>query len=102
MAEQWIEGRYRLRRKLIAGNSARGIADLWEANDGGDVYFVKIWRRKNDDLTGIRALWNREVRGLMRLQGYPGANELFVRLHQLGVDGNRPQPTEIFYQNGLV
>ncbi|HYH70083.1 MAG TPA: AAA domain-containing protein [Methyloceanibacter sp.] len=86
MAEQYIDGRFRLRRKLISGDAKRGIPDLWEAQDAGDVYFVKLWRRGGDDLSDVKALWNREVRGLMRLQGYPGAGELFVRLQQLGVD----------------
>lgn len=86
MADQYIDDRYRLRRKLIAGDPQRGAPDLWQAEDSGDVYFVKLWRRGTNDQSDVRALWNREVRGLMRLQGYPGASELFVRLKQLGAD----------------
>lgn len=86
MADQYIEGRYRLRRKLIAGDPQRGVPDLWAAQDAGDVYYVKLWRRGDGDQSDVKALWNREVRGLMRLQGYPGAGELFVRLKQIGAD----------------
>lgn len=86
MADQYIDNRYRLRRKLIPGEPQRGVPDLWAAEDAGDVYFVKVWRRGSGDQSDVKALWNREVRGLMRLQGYPGAGELFVRLKQLGAD----------------
>src|SRR5262249_33056913 len=51
----------------------------------GDIFYVKIWRRVGENKgADIRALWNREVRGLSRLQGYPGAGEVFVRLRDLG------------------
>ena len=86
MAHQYVADRFRLHRKLITGDAAKGLPDLWEADDGGDVYFVKLWQRRGGDSNDVRALWNREVRGLMRLQGYPGASELFVRLQQLGID----------------
>jgi serine/threonine protein kinase len=86
---------------MLSGDAKRGMPDLWQAFDAGDVYYVKTWRRRGEDRLDIRALWNREVRGLMRLQGYPGASELFVSLQQLGVDerqyyavleGGRRQP----------
>jgi serine/threonine protein kinase len=86
MAGILIEGRYRLRNKLQSGDSARGVPDLWDADDGGDRYFVKSWKITGGDAGTLRALWNREVRGMMRLQGHPGASELFVRLQQLGFD----------------
>ena len=89
MAGKQIEGRYHLRRKLQAGIPAKGIPDLWEADDGGDRYFVKSWKITGSDTRTLRALWNREVRGLMRLQGHPGAAELFVRLQHLGQDGSQ-------------
>ncbi|ANT54480.1 superfamily I DNA/RNA helicase [Mesorhizobium amorphae CCNWGS0123] len=86
---------------MLAGDPIRGTPDLWQAFDAGDVYYVKTWRRLGEDRQDIRALWNREVRGLMRLQGYPGASELFVSLQQVGIDerqyyavleGGRRQP----------
>lgn len=82
MAEQQI-GRYRLTRKIMSGDPKRGIPDLWRAEDLGDIYYAKVWRKGADDGSTIQALWNREVRGLMRLQGYPGASELFVKLRDL-------------------
>ena len=69
LADQYIDDRYRLRRKLIPGDPQRGVPDLWAAEDTGDVYFVKVWRRGSGDQSDVKALWNREVRGLMRLQG---------------------------------
>ena len=87
MAEQRL-GRYRLTRKIIGGDPIRGVPELWHAEDAGDNYFIKIWRKSSDDNSTIQALWNREVRGLMRLQGYPGAGEMFVTLRDLDYDGD--------------
>jgi serine/threonine protein kinase len=84
MADRTIAGRYRLVNKLLPGNAARGVPELWHAQDAGDAYFAKLWARNNNDGGAIQALWNREVRSLSRLQGYPGAHELFVRLYDLG------------------
>ncbi|RWD94258.1 AAA domain-containing protein [Mesorhizobium sp.] len=86
MAEKKIGNRYRLSRKILPGDPIRGVPELWTAHDGGDVYYIKLWKRRGDDRSDVRALWNREVRGLTRLQGYPGASELFVRLHDLSAD----------------
>jgi hypothetical protein len=83
MAANPVAGRYRLTRKILAGDPRRGIPTLWQAEDAGDIYFIKAWRRRGDDRADIKALWNREIRGLTRLQGHPGASELFVRLHDL-------------------
>jgi len=89
MAERYIADRYKLSKLLQKGDKLRGIPELWEAHDAGDYYFLKLWKRTAQERGEIQALWNREVRGLMRLQGYPGANELFVHLRDLGssVDG---------------
>jgi hypothetical protein len=84
MAEPRI-GRYRLIRRVLTGARARGAPDLLLAEDAGDRYYVKVWHRTKDEGTAIRAMWNREVRSLMRLQGYPGAGELFIRLRDLEV-----------------
>ncbi|MGO7867475.1 hypothetical protein ACC676_39005, partial [Rhizobium ruizarguesonis] len=56
-----------------------GIPDLWMAQDSVDLYYVKIWKKRGGDHVEMQALWNREVRALSRLQGYPGAAQLFVR-----------------------
>jgi hypothetical protein len=77
--------RYQLSRRILPGNPARGIPELWQATSGGDLHFVRLWRRTGGDDFDLRAIWNREVRSLMRLQGYPGAEQLFARLQDLGV-----------------
>lgn len=82
MAEKKL-GRYVLDKKVLAGDPTKGVPELWQAYDAGDMYYIKLWRRRPGESSEIRALWNREVRGLMRLQGYPGAGELFVRLRDL-------------------
>ncbi|WP_035710261.1 AAA domain-containing protein [Bradyrhizobium genomosp. I (2014)] len=85
MAEQRV-GRYKLVRKIVPGDPKRGIPDVWQAEDVGDIYYAKLWSKRLGDSAAIQALWNREVRGLMRLQGYPGASELFVKLRDLDTD----------------
>lgn len=88
MAEQLLGDRYRLVRKVLPGNTSRGIPELWEAHDSGDIYYAKVWRRPKGAHSDIQALWNREVRSLSRLQGYPGAGQLFARLHDLDANEN--------------
>lgn len=84
--ERLIGGRYRLQKRLASGDAARGVPELWIGQDAGDFYHIKVWRRAGGDDAAVQALWNREVRGLTRLQGYPGAAELFVRLYDLRSD----------------
>jgi serine/threonine protein kinase len=86
MAENTVGARYRLNKKIITGDPLRGIPDLWMAQDSGDLYYVKVWKRRGGDHAEMKALWNREVRALSRLQGYPGASQLFVRLQDLNYD----------------
>lgn len=88
MAQRTIANRYELEERILPGDSARGIPEVWQAHDAGDVYFAKLWARGALETNAIRALWNHEVRSLSRLQGYPGASELFVRLHDLGMNNN--------------
>ncbi len=85
MAEVRV-GNYRLIRRIIPGDPKRGIPELWQAQDYGDLYYAKVWPRGLSDITELQALWNREVRGLMRLQSYPGASEMFVKLRDLDFD----------------
>lgn len=83
-----IAGGYRLQKRLSEGDQARGVPELWEAQGAGDFFYIKVWRKSGQDDAGVQALWNREVRGLTRLQGYPGAADLFVRLYDLRSDAN--------------
>jgi DNA polymerase III delta prime subunit len=84
MPETYIE-RYQLNRKIFVGKPNTGAPDLWLASDAGDVFYLKAWHRPAGEGHAIRAMWNREIRGLMRLQGYPGANEIFIRLRDMGI-----------------
>lgn len=84
MPETYIE-RYQLNRRISEGKPNTGAPDLWVASDAGDVFYLKAWPRPPDEGHAIRAMWNREIRGLMRLQGYPGANEIFIRLRDMGI-----------------
>ncbi|CCV11476.1 putative Superfamily I DNA or RNA helicase or helicase subunit-like protein [Mesorhizobium sp. STM 4661] len=85
MVTKILGGRYVLKRKLLPGSVERGEPELWQAQDAGDVYYVKLWPRRSGDEMDIRALWNREVRGLRRLQSYPGASQRFMTLQDLGI-----------------
>jgi serine/threonine protein kinase/DNA polymerase III delta prime subunit len=84
MPEAYIE-RYQLIRKISVGKQNTGAPDLWLASDAGDIFYLKVWNRPSDESHAIRAMWNREIRGLMRLQGYPGASEIFIRLRDMGI-----------------
>ena len=84
MPENYIE-RYQLNRKISVGKPNTGAPDLLLASDAGDVFYLKAWHRPPDEGPAIRAMWNREIRGPMRLQGYPGANEIFIRLRDMGI-----------------
>lgn len=86
MVYQYVSGRFRLESKILQGDVKKGTPDLWRASDAGDLFYVKAWKKLGGDDSEVRALWNREIRGLMRLQSYPGAGELFVRLHHLDND----------------
>lgn len=70
---------------MSSGEPGRGVPELWQAQDAGDFYHIKLWPG-GSNTAAVKALWNREVRSLSRLQGYPGATELFVRLFDLRSD----------------
>lgn len=76
-------GPYTLSRVLIRGDRSGARPTLREAHDGGLFLFARTWPRKGGlrDLTGF---WNLEVRTLLRLGGYPRADEFFVSLRDLG------------------
>lgn len=88
MKTRILGDRYRLVKRILAGDGSRGVPELWTAQDAGDLYYIKLWKRQDGDLSDIKALWNRETRGFTRLQGYPGAGELFLRLHDLRAEAD--------------
>lgn len=77
-------GPYVLTRVLIRGDRTGSRPTLHEAHDGGQFLFARTWPRKGGlrDLTGF---WNLEARTLLRLGGYPRADDYFVQLRDLGV-----------------
>lgn len=83
---QRLGDRFELVRRILSGDAKRGVPELWQASSFGDLHYARVWRRSSQDDFELRALWNREVRSLTRLHGYPGAGNLFVRLHAVGVE----------------
>lgn len=75
---QLLGGRYRLMRAVVKGDMSGAIPWLYGAVDAGDVLYAKVWRRLGVDDEGLRSLWNHEVRSILRLGGYPRADEYFV------------------------
>lgn len=86
---QRIGDKYELTGRVLQGDVRRGVPELWRATSYGDLHYVRVWPRSTQNDLELRALWNREVRSLMRLHGYPGANNLFVRLQDVGVTKER-------------
>lgn len=50
--------------------------------------YARTWTKKGES-PDLRALWNHEVRTLLRINAYPRASEFFVGLRDLGVDEKR-------------
>jgi serine/threonine protein kinase len=50
--------------------------------------FARTWTKKGESRE-LRALWNYEIRNLLRLNSYPRAQEYFVHLRDLGDDNKR-------------
>ncbi|TPM02122.1 AAA domain-containing protein [Mesorhizobium sp. B2-3-10] len=81
-------GRYRLERQVIKGNRSGLLPSLWEASDESMYLYARTWTKKGES-RDLRALWNHEIRSLLRLSSYPRASEYFVRLRDLGSDSRR-------------
>ena len=80
-----LRGRYRLLDLVSPGDPTVGLPMLWRVSDDASLAFAKIWR---DDPTfpEVKSIWAHEVRSLLRLGGLPAAEEVFVRLRELGDD----------------
>ncbi len=85
---QLIGGKYRVQRQITRGDRTGRLPSLYEVTDAGLFLFARTWARTGDSLD-LRALWNHEVRSLLRLGGYPRASDYFVRLRDLGADEKR-------------
>jgi DNA polymerase III delta prime subunit len=88
VAERRHVGRYALGRQLVRGDKSGRAPALHEADDGGVFLFAKIWPRMGS-APDARALWNHEVRSLLRIGSYPRAADFFVRIRDLGTDETR-------------
>jgi hypothetical protein len=80
-----LADRYQLLEQIAKEDVAGGLPALWRVSDAGSLGFAKIWR---DDpaFPELRSIWSHEIRSLLRLGGLPFAEEVFVRLRELGVD----------------
>lgn len=85
---QLLGGRYRLIRQVVRGDKSGRSPGLYEASDAGLFLFVRTWARSGAS-TDLKALWNHEVRTLLRVSGYPRAADFFVRLRDLGTEDKR-------------
>jgi serine/threonine protein kinase len=85
---QFLGDRYRLGRQIVRGDRSGRSPSLYEASDAGLFLFARTWARAGDS-ADLRALWNHEVRSLLRLSGYPRASDYFVRLKDLGIEDKR-------------
>jgi AAA domain/Protein kinase domain len=85
---QFLGGKYRIERPIVRGDRSGRLPSLYEVSDAGLFLFARTWARSSDS-ADLRALWNHEVRSLLRLGGYPRASDYFVRLKDLGVDEKR-------------
>ncbi|HEX8553471.1 MAG TPA: hypothetical protein VF695_02080, partial [Sphingomonas sp.] len=87
-AERRHVGRYALGRQVVRGDRAGRAPALHEADDGGVFLFAKTWPRIGS-APDARALWNHEVRSLLRIGSYPRAADFFVRIRDMGTDETR-------------
>jgi serine/threonine protein kinase len=76
-----LDGRYQLVENVIRGDRSGGPA-LWLAEDRGSFVYAKIWPRIAAQDPELRAIWNHEVRSLLRLDGYPRATEYFAGVRE--------------------
>jgi hypothetical protein len=85
---QLLGGKYRIERQIVRGDRSGRLPSLYEVSDAGLFLFARTWARSSDS-ADLRALWNHEVRSLLRLGGYPRASDYFVRLRDLGTEEKR-------------
>lgn len=85
MSSKNLGGKYTITRDIVRRDNSTGLPSLHEVTDAGSFLFARTWAHSSESFE-LRALWNHEVRTLLRLAGYPRSNEYFVNLHDLGVD----------------
>lgn len=82
---QYLGDRYRIVRTIIRGDRTGRFPFLYEVSDAGMFLFARTWSRTGES-ADLRALWNHEIRSLLRLGGYPRAGHYFVQLRDLGIE----------------
>lgn len=80
-----LDGQYTLIELLEAEQLSCGAPAVWIAEGPTATYIAKIWQGAADDAT-IRAVWNHELRNLLKLEGIPHARSHFAHLQALGAD----------------
>ena len=85
---QLLGGKYRIERQIVRGDRTGRLPSLYEVSDAGLFLFARTWARSSNS-ADLRALWNHEVRSLLRLGGYPRSSDYFVRLRDLGTEDKR-------------
>lgn len=80
-----LNGQYSLLELIRPDDASKGTPMIWRVGDLGSVAVAKIWR-DNAAQPELRSIWAHEVRNLLRLGGRPHADEVFVRLRELGID----------------
>ena len=81
-----LQGRFTLRELLQAEEPGCGAPAVWLVDGPGASFIAKLWEKRTGDDTAIKAIWNHEVRSLLRLNGLPRAPEYFANLEALGAD----------------
>jgi serine/threonine protein kinase len=87
-SEQVLGGKYTITRDVVRRDRSSDLPSLYEVTDAGSFLFARTWTRIRESVE-LKALWNHEVRTLLRLAGYPRSNEYFVSLRDLGFDEKR-------------
>lgn len=81
-----VGGKYTLENLIQKGDPVFGAPSIWRASSMGSDYVLKLWPRPTPEDPALRAVWNHEVRGLLKLGSIPNASELFATLAFIGID----------------
>ena len=81
-----LGGRITLRTLIEGEDAVIGAPAVWAAESAGADFVAKTWTRQPGDDLAVQAVWNHEVRSLLRLDGLPRSREHFASLEQVGAD----------------
>lgn len=80
-----LGGRFALIECIEPEHPEIGAPAMWMVDGTMASYVAKIWRRGGDDVP-IRAVWNHELRSLLKLESIPDAHGHFAHLQAVGAD----------------